>query len=104
MSTPYADFLARKTQLGGDHGFAPTWLPDQLFDFQRHLVEWAVRRGRAAIFADCGLGKSAMQLVWAENVVRHQPPRPDPDPAGRRATDGSGGEEVRGRVRPHLRR
>ena len=71
MSTPYADFLARKTQLGGDHGFAPTWLPDQLFDFQRHLVEWAVRRGRAAIFADCGLGKSAMQLVWAENVVRH---------------------------------
>lgn len=45
-------------------------MPDQLFDFQRALVEWSVRLGRAAIFADCGLGKSAMQLTYAENVVR----------------------------------
>jgi hypothetical protein len=47
------------------------WLPGSLFDFQRHLVEWAVRRGRAAIFADCGLGKSLMQLCWLENIRRH---------------------------------
>lgn len=67
----YADFLDRKTHLGGDHGFDPTWMPESLFDFQRHLVEWSLRKGRAAIFADCGLGKSAMQLTWAENVVRH---------------------------------
>jgi hypothetical protein len=67
----YAAFLAKKTQLGGDHGFEPRWLPGYLFDFQRHLVDWALRRGRAAIFADCGLGKTIMQLVWAENVVRH---------------------------------
>lgn len=53
------------------HGFAPNFMPDNLFDFQRHLVEWAVRKGRCAIFADCGLGKTAMQLAWAENVVRH---------------------------------
>jgi hypothetical protein len=45
-------------------------MPEFLFDFQVHLVEWALRRGRAAIFADCGLGKTPMQLVWAENVVR----------------------------------
>jgi hypothetical protein len=69
--TGYDDFLSRKTQLGGGHGFAPVWLPDCLFDFQRHLVEWAVRRGRAAVFADCGLGKTLMELVWAENVARH---------------------------------
>jgi hypothetical protein len=70
-TTDYAAFLARKSQLGGDHGFEPSWLPDYLFDFQRALVEWAVRRGRAAIFAACGLGKTPTFLVWAENVVRH---------------------------------
>jgi hypothetical protein len=66
----YAAFLAGKSQQGDGSGFAPVWLPDFLFDFQRDLVEWAIRKGRAAIFADCGLGKTPMQLVWAENVVR----------------------------------
>ena len=46
-------------------------MPDFLFDFQAALVEWAIEKGRAAHFADCGLGKTPMQLVWAENVVRH---------------------------------
>lgn len=46
-------------------------MPGKLFDFQRKLVEWSLMRGRAAIFADCGLGKTAIQLTWAENVVRH---------------------------------
>jgi hypothetical protein len=67
----YQQFLATKSQLGVEFGFEPLWLPPFLFDFQRHLVEWAVRRGRAAIFASCGLGKTPMFLVWAENVVRH---------------------------------
>ena len=66
----YADFIARKTQAGADSGFAPVWMPDFLFDFQCDLVEWAVRKGRAAIFADCGLGKTPMGLVWASNVAR----------------------------------
>jgi hypothetical protein len=66
----YQTFLARKSQLGGDHGFEPLWLPDCLFPFQRHLVEWSLRKGRAALFADCGLGKGPMALTWAENVVR----------------------------------
>jgi hypothetical protein len=67
----YTAFLETKTQLGGDDGFTPVWMPEFLFDFQVALVEWAVRKGRAAIFADCGLGKTPMQLVWAENVYRH---------------------------------
>jgi len=66
----YAAFLNKKTQLADRFGFDPVWMPDFLFDFQGFLVEWAIRRGRASIFADCGLGKSPMQLVWAENVVR----------------------------------
>jgi hypothetical protein len=70
MGNEYADFLSRKAQLGESQGFDPTWIPDFLFDFQKHLTEWAIKKGRAAIFADCGLGKTPMQLVWAENVVR----------------------------------
>jgi len=68
----YSQFLERKSQLGGQSGFDPMWTPDFLFDFQRALVEWSLRKGRAAIFADCGLGKTPMQLVWAENVCRHE--------------------------------
>lgn len=67
----YTEFLRRKAQLQGRHGFKPLWLPDFLFDFQRDLVAWSTEMGRAAIFADCGMGKTAMQLTWAENVVRH---------------------------------
>jgi len=66
----YAVFLERKTQLSGDYGFEPEFLPNFLFAFQRALVEWATRKGRAAIFADCGLGKTPMQLVWAQNVYQ----------------------------------
>lgn len=68
--TDYKAFLDSKAQLEGDHGFSPIWMPSFLFDFQSALVEWATRKGRAAIFADCGLGKTAMELVWAENVAR----------------------------------
>jgi hypothetical protein len=67
----YPTFLHEKAQLGEAHGFEPSWMPDFLFPFQSELVEWAVNQGRAAIFADCGLGKTPMQLVWAENVYRH---------------------------------
>lgn len=66
----YLAFLREKTQEGADSGFAPIWMPDFLFDFQASLVEWSVRKGRAALFADCGLGKTPMGLVWASNVAR----------------------------------
>lgn len=71
MVTAYQEFIRSKSHAGSDGGFEPIWIPSQLFDFQRHLVEWATRRGRAALFEGCGLGKTPQQLVWAENVVRH---------------------------------
>jgi SNF2 family DNA or RNA helicase len=71
MTGHYQNFLELKTQSGADRGFDPVFMPSALFDFQRSLVEWAVRRGRAAIFADCGLGKTAMQLTWAQNVAQY---------------------------------
>jgi hypothetical protein len=67
----YRDFLARKRHLSGVYGFPPTFRPSWLFDFQADLVDWATQKGRAAIFGDCGLGKTPMQLVWAQNVVEH---------------------------------
>lgn len=67
----YDEFLAHKVQYGAESGFAPTFMPEFLFDFQKALIDWSLRKGRSAIFADCGLGTTPMQLVWAENVVRH---------------------------------
>jgi len=66
----YAAFLARKADYGSRAGFEPLWMPDVLFDFQRALATWAIQMGRAGIFADCGMGKTLMYLVWAENVLR----------------------------------
>lgn len=67
----YDRFLAQKAQDTSQSGFAPRWLPDFLFDFQQALVDWAIRKGRAALYVDTGLGKSVMQLVWAQNVIEH---------------------------------
>ena len=71
MSTlDYAGFLARKSQLENSGGFEPHVIPEHLFEFQAFLVDWAIREGRGAIFADCGLGKTPMELAWADNVHR----------------------------------
>lgn len=67
----YKDFILgkRKSELATGHN--PEGLNANLFDFQRAIVTWAVRRGRAAIFADTGLGKTLMQLSWAAEVAHH---------------------------------
>ena len=67
----YSAFLERKSQLDSGEGFEPLWMPDYLFDFQAALLDWSITKGRGAKFADCGLGKTPMELVWAENVCRH---------------------------------
>ena len=70
QTTGYQEFLKSKSQLGGQFGFEPVFMPDYLFDFQKNLVEWKLRKGRGALFEDCGLGKTIQELVIAENVVR----------------------------------
>ena len=64
----YSDFLLSKAITAPPVGMEVGDLPDYLFDFQADIVRWALRRGRAAIFADCGLGKTPMQLVWASKI------------------------------------
>lgn len=66
----YSEFLNHKGQFNSGNGFNPVFMPEFLFDFQKALIEWSVKMGRCAIFADCGLGKTPMQLVWAENIIR----------------------------------
>ena len=63
----YGEFLAAKKRREVDAGIAidRTDVHPVLFDWQAEIVRWAVKRGRAAIFADCGLGKTFMQLEWA---------------------------------------
>ena len=71
MSISYADFIAHKMTRVPPTGIpsvSESDLPSGLFDFQSAIVLWALRRGRAAIFADTGLGKSRMQLAWADAV------------------------------------
>jgi hypothetical protein len=70
VSESYAEFLERKAQANCGDGFDPGDLPAFLFPFQRDLVDWSLRQGRSAMFADCGLGKTPMQLVWADRVHR----------------------------------
>lgn len=67
MTSTYADFLARKKRRAGNYGIACTRddVNPYLHEWQRQIVAWAVRKGRAAIFADTGLGKTLMQLEWA---------------------------------------
>lgn len=68
--TSYAAFLASKRHVIPDLGpiVEPADVHPLLFDFQRDLVRWAVRKGRAALFADTGLGKTFMQLEWARLI------------------------------------
>lgn len=70
MVDGYLDYLERKSQLGSMDGFEPLFIPDKAFDFQKHILDWVVRKGRGATFLDCGLGKSLLELAFAENVVR----------------------------------
>lgn len=65
----YEEFLLSKQHSLGDHGFEPLWIPDRAFDFQAHIIDKAVRKGRIGVFADTGLGKTLMQLAYAWNVV-----------------------------------
>lgn len=67
----YDDFVRRKRRAEVATGHQPGELNEHLFDFQHAIVSWAVRRGRAAIFADTGLGKTLMQLSWADEVASY---------------------------------
>lgn len=64
----YDQFIQAKSRKPQSHGFEPMPFTAPLFDWQAHVVTWAVKQGRAALFEDCGLGKTIQQLEWANQV------------------------------------
>lgn len=64
----YEEFIASKLKHAPSCGFEPSEISPFLFPFQRDLARWALRRGRAAVFASTGLGKTRMQLEWARHI------------------------------------
>jgi hypothetical protein len=67
----YSDFIRNKKHSIGGFGFEPLWMPEDAFQLQEHIIVKSIRSGRKAIFADTGLGKTMMQIVISENIVRH---------------------------------
>lgn len=69
----YQEFLKTKKKKVIESGFDidESQLNKNLFDFQKHIVKRSLKMGRFAIFADCGLGKTLMQLSWSEAVAKH---------------------------------
>ena len=68
----YKDFLIGKSHISGNFGFDPVYMPDYLFDFQKHIVTKALIKGRSALFEDTGLGKTAQELVIGQNVLEKE--------------------------------
>jgi superfamily II DNA or RNA helicase len=67
----YSDFLASKAPAVHQVGFVAGALNPKLFPWQAQMVRWALKLGRAALFEDCGLGKTPQQAEWANQVAKH---------------------------------
>jgi len=67
----YDEFIEQKSRKAMAYGFEPYEITAPLFDWQKHVASWAVRKGRAALFEECGLGKTLQQLEWASQIARY---------------------------------
>ena len=67
----YQTFLENKKHSIGNFGFDANYIPEIAFDFQKYIIEKAILKGRTAIFADTGLGKTLIQLSIAKNIIQH---------------------------------
>jgi len=69
----YNEFLNTKIINTNRSGFDTQFkINPMLFLFQKNIVKWALKQGKAAIFADCGLGKTPIQLEWAWHVHKKE--------------------------------
>lgn len=67
----YKEFLRQKIHKGSEFGIAPSFSPEAFFDFQKHVMEYSCKKGRAAVFLDTGLGKTLIELTLAKNYTDH---------------------------------
>lgn len=66
----YAELVASKRHSVGNFGITPKWHPEGMFDYQKYVLDYAVKKGRCAVFLDTGLGKTLIELSIAQNYVR----------------------------------
>ena len=67
----YTDFLESKRHSATNYGIETNFIPDSMFDYQKHVAEYAIRKGRCAVFLDTGLGKTVIELTIAKNYIQH---------------------------------
>jgi len=68
MKNNYDEFIKNKIRKAQEYGFEPNTINAPLFEWQKQVVEWAIKKGRAALFEECGLGKTLQQLEWANQI------------------------------------
>ncbi len=66
----YHQFIESKRHTKEDYGIQPNFIPEAMFDYQKHVAEYATKKGRAAVFLDTGLGKTIIELVIARNYIQ----------------------------------
>lgn len=66
----YQDFLSAKRQSSIDSGIIPVYMQDDAFDYQKYVSEYAIKKGRCAVFLDTGLGKTLIELIVAQNYIK----------------------------------
>jgi hypothetical protein len=71
MQKDYLEFLEKKKHNSIDYGIKLNYLPELMFDYQKHVSEYAIKKGRCAVFLDTGLGKTIIELTIAVNYARH---------------------------------
>lgn len=69
--TDYEKFLEAKRHRPANYGIEPHYLPDGMFDYQQHVTEYAIRKGRCAVFLDTGMGKTLIELTVAKNYKEY---------------------------------
>jgi hypothetical protein len=70
MQNDYLQFLESKKHTQVDFGIKPNFIPDAMFDYQKHVAQYAIKKGRCAVFLDTGLGKTIIELVIAKNYIQ----------------------------------
>jgi len=70
-SKEYLKFLESKKHSASEFGIKPSFIPDKMFEFQKYVCEYAIKKGRCAGFLDTGLGKTIIELTIAQNYVQH---------------------------------
>lgn len=65
----YTDFIENKKHSIENYGIEPSFIPEQMFDFQKYVAKYAIKKGRCAIFLDTGLGKTIIELTVAKNYI-----------------------------------